>query len=143
MKKASDILILIGYVFSILSSVALLGIAILFVVISTPIAKDIIIQGLESGAIHTDFVGPVEEQVRQIQILFAGLSVMFFVLTAFYITCTVFAFLSTHKDNQGFVIAALVFSILCGNVILIVGEILRLVSEFSNTNQVNSTKEIR
>ena len=126
LKKASDILILIGYIISIIAAVAFLAFGIICVLIAAPNNKEIIINGLKDGSIHTSFVGTVEEQAAQIQSMFVYASIICFISAIIFILASIFSYFSTHRDEKHFQITSLIFAALTGNVVLIVGEAFRI-----------------
>jgi len=132
MKEASRILILIGFVFAVLGVVFTLGFAIFSIVVASPSSTSIIIDGLKNGTIHTSFVGTVEQQAAAIQKIFVGLSTFMFISFAIEVGSSIFAFMANHRDSMAVTICALIFAILTGNIILIIGVIMLLVNQSQN-----------
>ena len=132
MKEASRILILIGLVFAVLGAVVTLAFAIFSIVAASPSSTSAIIDGLKNGTIHTSFVGTVEQQAAAIQRIFVGLSTIMFISFAIEVGSSIFAFMANHRDSIGVTICALIFAILTGNIILLIGAILMLVDQSQN-----------
>ena len=140
MKEASRILILIGFVFAVLGAVFTLAFAIFSVVVASPSSTSMIIDGLKNGTIHTSFVGTVEQQAAAIQKIFVGLSIIMFISFAIEVGSSIFAFMANHRDSIAVTVCALIFAILTGNIILIIGAIMLLVNHSQNNVETIETR---
>ena len=126
MKKASDILLIIGFVLGIIG--VIVGIVLTITLFSVAGNRDAIIQGLENGTIHTSFVGTVEQQADAIIRLIRGVAIGGVVGVILSIIFCVISLLAERKGTVGLYIAALILSVLATNIVSIVGAILGLVS---------------
>ena len=129
MKKASDILMLISGVISILWAVGYLISAIVFFVLCSPQATEFIVNGLKDGTIHSTLPGTPEEIAAALQIVFLTIAVIMVVALAFAITCAVFSFTTKNSRSTIGYILVLVFGVLSGTFVGTVGGILGLVSK--------------
>ena len=127
MKKASNILLLVGGILQIVCAVSFLICGIVFIAFASPASADIIKEGLSNGTIHTDIEGSTEEIVKGIQIIFTALAVMFFIFTVFGVIGTIVTFSAKKKQTKGAFIAAIIFGFLSGTVIPSVGGIFGLI----------------
>ena len=126
MKKASDILLIIGFVLGIIG--VIVGIVLTITLFSVAGNRDAIIQGLENGTIHTSFVGTVEQQADAIIRMVRGVAIGGLVGVILSIVFCVVSLLAERKGTVGLYIAALILSVLATNIVSIVGAILGLVS---------------
>lgn len=128
MKKASEILLLIGFILGIISAVGTLVTSIVFFVLGSPAFTDILIEGLKDGSTKTDFPGTPEEQAALIQGIFStvGACCIFGMLVE--VAAVIVAFFARQRQKQGLYIATIVLGALCGGVCLVVGSIFGLVA---------------
>lgn len=126
MKKASDILLIIGFVLGILG--VIIGIVLTITLFAFAGNRDAIIEGLQNGTIHTSFVGTVEQQADAIIRIARGAAIGGLVGVILSIVFCVVSLLAERKGTAGLYIAALIFSVLATNIVSIVGAILGLVS---------------
>ena len=134
MKKASNILLIIGAILSIVSAFTLAICAIVFVFVASQ-PKEAIIEAINNGTTHVSGnFATVEEEADYIIMLFNTLGVMFFIFAALYIVSAICAFVARKINSIGMYIVSLVFGI--GNGLLIVGSILGLVSAAKGTSKV-------
>lgn len=130
MKKASDILLLIGFIFGIVGAVFTLVLVIVLFAMGN--SQEVIIQGLKEGTIHTSYVGTVEEQAAVVCALFRGLAIGALIGFFIEVALCVVAAITRKKQTSGFYIGTLVLSVLCGSILIIVGAILGLVDNSTN-----------
>lgn len=109
MRKASDIVLLVGGIVEILATITFLALAIVFMVLASPASAEIIKEGLENGTITTSFTGSVDEQVALIQLAFKAVGVVFVVLTVFSLIGCVVSFLAKAKKTNPLYVLAIVF----------------------------------
>ena len=83
MRKASDIVLLVGGILEILATLTFMALALVFMILASPASAEIIKEGLQNGTITTSFAGSVDEQVAVIQLAFKAMGVVFVVLTVF------------------------------------------------------------
>ena len=126
MRKASDILLIIGFVLGVLG--VIVGIVLTITLFVAAGNRDAIIEGLKNGTIHTNFVGSVEQQADAIIRLIRGVAIGGVVGVILSIIFCVVSLLAERKGTVGLYIAALIFSVLATNIVSIVGAILGLVS---------------
>ena len=109
MRKASDIVLLVGGIVEILATITFLALAIVFMVLASPASAEIIKEGLQDGTITTSFVGSVDEQVAMIQLVFNAVGVVFVVLTVFSLIGCVVSFLAKAKKTNPLYVLAIIF----------------------------------
>ncbi len=128
MKKASNILLLVGGILQIVCALTFLILGIVFIAMASPASADLIREGLESGTIHSDIQGSTEEIIQALQIVFTALAVVFFVFTLFGVIGTIVTFSAKKKQTKGSFIAAIIFGVLSGPVVPAVGGIFGLIA---------------
>lgn len=134
MKKASNILFLVG---TILSSCALFACvigAILFANFSDRQYTSFIVQGIEDGVIEVDVNGSAESQARYIQSLFSVLAFLCSFEAVILIPNIVLSALGRKKDNKVVYILNMVFGILSGVVVNAVGGIFGIIAQSNENN---------
>ena len=138
MRKASQILLLIGAIISIVVTVIFLVLAGFFMISGTSAeAKQIIAEGIRNGSITVNVPGAVTEaeKVEAVQATYVVLGVMFIFFALFGIVNTVLAFISRSKKSTGLFVCNIVFGFLSGTEVTLLGGIFGLVA---NSNEKNS-----
>ena len=128
MKKASNLLLTVGGILEIVGALLFLIAGIVFIVFASPASAELIKEGLNSGAIHTDIEGSVEEIVQGLQIIFTVLAVLFFFFTLFSLIGGIVTFSAKKKQTKGAFIAAIIFGFLSATVVASVGGIFGLIA---------------
>lgn len=128
MRKASDILLIIGAIFSILGAIGCLIATIVLFVMASPEYTQYIIDAIKAGTVKTDIPGTPEEIAAIIQagIRIGAIACIFALL--FEIAAAVLAFVAKAKGTTGLYIASLVLGVLAGHVLILLGSIFGLVS---------------
>ena len=121
MRKASDIVLLVGGILEILATLTFAALALVFMILSSPASAEIIKEGLQNGTITTSFAGSVDEQVAVIQLAFKAMGVVFVVLTVFSLIGCVVSFLAKAKKTNPLYVLAIVFGAVSIEVPLIGG----------------------
>ena len=129
MKKASDILLLISGVISIVWGIGYLIAAIVMFVFTSPQMTQFIINGLNDGTIRSTLPGTPEEVAAAIQLVFLVIGIVMVVALAFSVTCAVFSFTTKNSRSTIGYVLVLVFGLLSGTFVGTVGGILGLVSQ--------------
>ena len=127
MKKASDILLLIGAIFTIFAAIGcLIGMIVLFV-FASPNYTQVLVDAIKSGEIHSDVQGSAEEiaAVLQLGFRFGGIGCL--VATLCEVAVVVVAFVARAKQTTGLYIASLVLGVLGGSLLVLLGSIFGLV----------------
>lgn len=132
MKKAGNVLIIVGTVFTIFTIVGLLITGIIFLISSNPDNKQVIMDKIADGTITTSFTGSVSEQADKIQQLLKVLGVVFMILTGGYLLIAIVSFLAIAKKTKGFYITTIVLNVIFFNLLTLLGGIFALVGEESN-----------
>ena len=127
MKKAANILYLVGAIFAFISTATLLITGVILLVWSGPNFTAQIIDGINNGTIHTSFVGTVEQIAAQIQALFVLLGTPFLVIGVFSIVSGFLALRGRNTNGKGIFIANIVFAVLSGNDAILVASIFALI----------------
>ena len=109
MRKASDIVLLVGGILEILATLTFMALALVFMILSSPASAEIIKEGLQNGTITTSFAGSVDEQVAVIQLAFKAMGVVFVVLTVFSLIGCVVSFLAKAKKTNPLYVLAIIF----------------------------------
>ena len=130
MKKAANILLTIGGVFAIICAVSYLICGVVFIVLASPAFTQVLIEGVESGSVHTDFHGATtEEIVMLIQATFLAIGIMFMCFIPFAIADCVICFVGRAKQTKVLYILNIVFGVLGGTIVNTVGGVLGLVAK--------------
>ena len=131
MKKIANILLLVAGILGIISAVGYAIASIVMFVLGAG-ATEIIIQGLQDGSIQVAGY-PNEVSAEQAAFLFkTGMTVagvIFLLVLIFAVTEIILTFRARRVGTQGSYIAVLVFAILSGNLISLVGSIFGLVGQ--------------
>lgn len=136
MRKASEILLIIGAILSFVGAFfsAIASIPLFF--FASNEAKEMIVQGINDGTIHVSgFDGSAEQLASIVQGIFLAIAIVALVCVIPMIVAGILALLAKKKQTTGLYVSSLVIGIIFGgNVILLIGSIFGLV-ENSNTNQ--------
>ena len=148
MKRAANILFLIGGIYSIVNGVTMLILGITFIIFSSPAFYDMLYTAVSDGTIQSSFTGSVEMVVRQIQLMYMSMGIVFAFLGAFALPNAALSFAARKSKSKGLLIANIVFSFLSGVEVNAVGAILALVDNnrsasrsIEEREKVNLTKE--
>ena len=127
MKKASNILLLLAAIFGIFGVITLVILGAMFLMFTSPDAKEAIIKGIQDGTIKTDLPGTIEEQAAAIQVMLMGVGVGFLIASVFMVAGVVIYFLARSKDIMALYITGLVLAILCGSILGFLGALFGLI----------------
>ena len=127
MKKAANILFLIGGVYALVGLLSLVVTGVLLIVFSTSGLTDVIKQAIIDGSIQTSYQGTIEEVTKLVQItlLTSGIIVLCFVPLC--IVSSILSFKARNSRSHGLFIANIVFGVLSGNDVSVVGAIFALI----------------
>ena len=126
MRKASDILLLIGFILGVIGAIfGLIAVISLFVAAGN---RDAIIEGLKNGTIHTNFVGSVEQQADAIIRMLKGLATALLVAEILDVIGLVIMMIARKKGTTMWYIVTLVLSVLVFSILPLIGSILGLVA---------------
>ena len=129
MKKASEILLLIGFILAIISAVGLLIAAIVFFVLGSPAMKEFVIEGINNGTIVVNgFNGSAEDAALFYQAAMIGGGVGMLIAMAIEIAGAIVCFFARQRQVQGLYIASIVLGALGAGACLIVGGVFGLVA---------------
>ena len=137
LKKASNVLYIIGQSFTILWIVTFIVFTVVSFIIAGPGYTDSIIEQLKEGKIHTSFVGTVEEQAAQIQRMFIPFAIVLLVYTLITITKFVFTLLAKRSNVKIFYITSIVLSALEADVFLILASSFGLAANKEVEEEIN------
>ena len=113
MRRARDILFLVGGIVSLVTAVTFVGLGVMFEYFSTENYKAAIEEGLANGTIHTSmYRGTPKEVAEYLQLLFKILGILFFVVAAFALVNSLLSFVARTKESKGLYIANCVFGVL-------------------------------
>ena len=126
MKKASNILFLVGGILSFVwMAFEIIG-GIIFAIFAGPDAKQVIIDGLNDGTITSSFEGTPEEVATLIQGMFIMFAVMMFIFAVFALVNGILALKAKKDPAKTNCIINIVFGFLSGVLVNTVGGILGL-----------------
>lgn len=129
MKKASEILLLIGFILAIIGAVSLLICAIVFFVLGSPSMREAIIEGINNGTIVVNgYSGSAEEIANVYQAAMLGSGFGMLVGMAVEIAGAIVCFMARQRKKQGLYIATIVLGALGAGACLIVGAIFGIVA---------------
>ena len=133
MRKASNIILLVGAIISIVTALIFLIMGIVFT-LAGQLPTEEVIKGLSDGTYTTTISGTPEEQALAIKAVSTGLGVFFLLATVFNIVNTVLAFVARSKKSTGLYVANIVFGVLSMTEVTIVGGIFGLVANSTEKN---------
>ena len=129
MKKASNILLIVGAITSIVAVISVLITSIVFLSLTTDVARDGIREMYENGQItSSQHFATSEEAVNFFVGMFGGIGIFLLLYSIVIIANVVVSFVAKAKSSKPVYIVSLVISIFASNVFSIVGSILGLVS---------------
>jgi len=132
MKKAGNILLIVGIVTTIFSIIGLVIALVIFFIFADPAYKNDIINMINSGQITSSFSGTVEEQATQIQFLFKVIGIVFVIISVGYLLNVISPIVAIKKGSKTAYVITLIFGIIFFNLFILIGSILGLVDD---TNQ--------
>ena len=127
MKKASNILLIIGIVHAAYMLVFLVALTISSFMISAPSYKTNIISQLEEGLIFSNIPGTLEEQANYIQHTFVIIGIVVLIISLIFLASLVIGFLAKKRDEKKYHIASLVLGSVSINIFFILANIFALV----------------
>ena len=128
MKKASEVLLLIGAILSFVSLLGLLVGAIILFVFASPALTDLIIEGINNGSVHSSQTGTPEEVAAFVQMTLSITAVVLLVCMIPVVVAGIFALRASKKQDMTSYIVALVLALVFGgNIITVIGAILGIV----------------
>jgi len=129
MKKASDILLLIGGIVSAVLILIYVVLAGVFFFAASDAARELLISAYESGNFVTDIpVGSAEEALMVFQPIFTVYGVMMVVFAVMAVVNAIIAFTSRGKQTKVGLILNIVFGLLSGVTVNAVGGVLGLIA---------------
>ena len=135
MKKASNILLTIGGIFSIIYAVIFLGLSIGFFISGSPVATNAIIEGLENGTIQTNIEGATTAEIAAgVQLLFIIIAVVFVIMMLFNVVNVVLISLAKKKQTKALYILNIVFGFISSATLNMVGGVFGLISASKRNN---------
>ena len=126
MKKASDIVLLVGSILGFVAAGGLFIAAVVFIILSTPAFTDFIREGIQNGSITTD-ASDIEIAIGIVVATFITCAVFFIIVGVLSIVSSIIALKARKEGRKGLYIACLVLGILSNEVVL-VGSIFGLIS---------------
>ncbi len=129
MKKASDIILIINGVLSILAALMFLAFGIVGIVFSTPAFTQMFVDGIKNGTIHSTIQGTPEEIARLLQIGMLVMGCIFLPEFLLAVANATLNFVAKNKHSFTLYILVIIFSLLTGTWIGVVGGILGAVKE--------------
>ena len=130
MKKASDILLLLGAVLSFVSLIGLLIAGIILFVFASPAFTQVLIDGVNNGTVHSSAEGTPEEIAAFVQSVLLAVGIIMFVCMVPIVVSAVFALRARKYPDTTHLIVALVLAIIFGgNLVIVIGAILGLVED--------------
>ena len=127
LKKAANILFLIGAIVAIVVGVCYLLTSVVFLVLGTSEAfRQAVIEAINSGSAKTDLPSP-EEAANVLQAFFLTSGIILLVPAACSIPSCIFSFKARNSDNKAFFVLNIVFGILGSTIVNVVGGVFGLV----------------
>ena len=127
MRKIGNILILVGSILALVSVLGLVIGSVVLFVLSSPAMHTFIVEGIQNGTISTSFNGDPESVAKQIQALMLMIGIILLIVTLPTIAVASIGFAARTRETQGLYIAVLVFAVLSGTLINIIGSVLGLI----------------
>ncbi len=126
LKKAANILFLIGAIAAIVVGVCYLLTSVAFLVLGTSEAfRQAVIDGIQSGEVKSDLTP--EEAANVLQAFFLASGIILLVPTACSIPSCIFSFKARNSNNRAFFVLNIVFGILGSTIVNVVGGVFGLV----------------
>lgn len=129
MKKAGNVLIVIGIILTSLSMIALVVAGIIFMVVSNPENKEEIMKRIADGTINTTYEGTLSEQADMMLILFKTLGIVFVIASIYLLIDIIVSGVAVKRKTKGLYIAVIILNVLFFNLILFLGGIFGLVDD--------------
>lgn len=129
MKKAGNVLIIIGIILTSLSMIALVVAGIIFMVVSNPENKEEIMKSIADGTINTTYEGTLSEQADMVLILFKTLGIVFVIASVYLLIDIIVSGVAVKRKTKGLYIAVIILNVLFFNLILFLGGIFGLVDD--------------
>ncbi len=127
MKRAANILFLIGAILSIVAAASYFICSIVFIVLGTsPALREAIIESINSGQATTTFPS-AEEAATFMQATFVATGIVMFIPALCAIPSAIFAFKARNSDKKVFFILNIVFGVLSSATVNVVGAIFALI----------------
>ena len=133
MKKASDILLIVGVVCSVLAFITYLICGFIFAAADSQSFRDAVADVLKN---QSNGVEPTPEKVEEFVNLCKGLSVACFVFAVLSCAAVVVSILAKIKQTKVFYIVSIAVNFVAGSVFAFVGSILGLIAAAKNNNQI-------
>ena len=127
MRVASRVLLIIGAVVSIICALTFLILGGVFSAVGSLSLADIE-KGIQEGTINTGFEGTVSEQAEAVKLLFTVLGAMFLVFGIACIPNAVFAFIGMGRRGNGVYVCNIIFGVLSGTAVTILGGIFGVIA---------------
>ena len=127
MRKASQILFLVGGIMSLACALGYLISAIVFIVLGSPALTQPLLDLYNEGKITTDISGTPEEIIHILQIIFMVFGICMIFPVVFSIVSAVVAFKARKVQSRGLFIVNIVFAIMGGVIVNAVGGVLALI----------------
>ena len=140
MRKASEVLTLIGFIFAILGAVGcLIGMIVCFVMAS-PEVKEHTIQMINEGTITVNgYNGSAEEIATALQVAYTGAAIACLIETLVCVAAAILVMLARTKKLLGLYVASIVLGALGGGICIILGSIFGIVAN----NQENNAQPVQ
>lgn len=127
MKRAANILFLIGAILSIVAAASYFICSIVFIVLGTsPALREAIIESINSGQATTTLPS-AEEAATFMQATFVATGIVMFIPALCAIPSAIFAFKARNSDKKVFFILNIVFGVLSSATVNVVGAIFALI----------------
>ncbi|MBE6141360.1 MAG: hypothetical protein E7175_00710 [Erysipelotrichaceae bacterium] len=141
MRKASNMLMIIGFVLGIFATMLIIAFTVFFFIIAGPGYKDELINQIASGSLVTNYSGTVEEQAVQVQALFLPLAIFFLFESIISISYLTISMITRIKRKLPLYIITIAGSALGGNIPLLLGTIFSLVADHQeeNVEEINAS----
>ena len=133
MKKASNILYLIGGIVGIVAAVVLFIAAIVYFILSSPAFGNFVLESLQNGSIKTDIEASPEVIVSILQMTFLTVAIVFTIVAVFAIIASVFSFKARKTPTKKLHILNIVFAALGGTYLSLVAAIFGLITGSNET----------
>ena len=142
MKKAANILFLVGFILSIVMGVSMLIAAITCIVLgSVPAFKDALLDLIQRYA-PEQAAADIEAALQIAQITMVSCGVVYLIVAAFAVPSALFAFKARNSDNRTYFILNIVFGVLACVEVNVVGAIFALIKGDTIENKQENVVEV-
>ena len=132
MRKASNIVLLVGAIVSYLLTALFIILSAIFFILGSPNNEQFIIDGLNNGTIQTSFNGTVEEKAAFIQLLSTSFGIAFVIVAILALLSGFMSLSARKKPTPTRLVLAIIFGAISGVTVPIIGAVFGFIANSKN-----------